>query len=201
MRHLPRRGRATLAVTGVCLLAVLHPLGAAADDDVVFTISDSRITESSGLATDPGQGVYWTAADSAGDGVTDGVFLPAQPQGESITVALDSKHLLVGSEGKDALVLEVKIADTMDNVPSDKTSRPAQTPAPAVTSTSTKGTAGPGSADKSESGTGSETEGQSRAGTLMVLAMAALVALAAGGAAYWIHHPSQRNWLGHRPRK
>ncbi len=199
MRHLPRRGRATLAVTGVCLLAVLHPLGAAADDDVVFTISDSRITESSGLATDPGQGVYWTADDSGGDGVTDGVFLPAQPQGESITVALDSKHLLVGSEGKDALVLQVKIADTMDNVPSDKTSRPAQTPAPAVTST--KGIAGPGSADKSESDTGSETEGQSRAGTLMVLAMAALVALAAGGAAYWIHHPSQRNWLGHRPRK
>lgn len=45
------------------------PLAAAAYDTVAFTIDDSRITESSGLAADPRAGGYWTSNDSGDDGI------------------------------------------------------------------------------------------------------------------------------------
>jgi hypothetical protein len=48
-------------------LAGALPLTASARDTVAFTITDSRITESSGLAADPTAGGYWTVNDS-GDG-------------------------------------------------------------------------------------------------------------------------------------
>ena len=45
-------------------LAAALPLTASARDKVAFTITDSRITESSGLAADEGAGGYWTVNDS-----------------------------------------------------------------------------------------------------------------------------------------
>lgn len=73
MPHLTRRGGAALAVACACLLAALFPVAAEAKGDVAFTISDSRITESSGLATDSGSGIYWTVNDSGAQGVAYGL--------------------------------------------------------------------------------------------------------------------------------
>jgi hypothetical protein len=51
------------------LLAGGLPVAAGAEDTVAFTIADPRITESSGLARDVANGLYWTVNDS-GDGGT-----------------------------------------------------------------------------------------------------------------------------------
>jgi hypothetical protein len=45
------------------------PVAAAGEDKVAFRITDSRITESSGLARDPGAGAYWTVNDSGDEGI------------------------------------------------------------------------------------------------------------------------------------
>jgi hypothetical protein len=50
-------------------LATALPMTAAAQTTVAFTITDSRITESSGLATDARSGGYWTINDSGAGGV------------------------------------------------------------------------------------------------------------------------------------
>jgi hypothetical protein len=60
--------RSVLALLGAALLVGL-PGSAAADDTVAFTITDSRITESSGLARDPDAGGYWTVNDSGSGAV------------------------------------------------------------------------------------------------------------------------------------
>jgi hypothetical protein len=54
-----------LALGVACAL----PLAASAYATVAFTIADPRITESSGLATDPGAGRYWTVNDSGASGI------------------------------------------------------------------------------------------------------------------------------------
>jgi hypothetical protein len=66
-----RRG-ATAGVLAL-LLAGGFPALAAAEDTVAFTIRDSRITESSGLARDVAGGLYWTANDSGSDGTVYGL--------------------------------------------------------------------------------------------------------------------------------
>ena len=50
-------------------LAAALPLTASARDRVAFTITDPRITESSGLAVDEGAGGYWTVNDSGDSAV------------------------------------------------------------------------------------------------------------------------------------
>jgi hypothetical protein len=66
-----------LAATAVSLLVnLLSP--AAAADRIAFTLEDPRITESSGLVSDPAENRYWTVNDSGSDGVAYAV----QPDGE-----------------------------------------------------------------------------------------------------------------------
>ena len=59
------------------------PLAASADDTVAFTISDSRITESSGLATDPGADGYWTVNDSGDSGIAYGLSTSGKVTGHA----------------------------------------------------------------------------------------------------------------------
>ena len=65
--------RSALALLGALGLVIGLPLAASADDTVAFTINDPRITESSGLARDPGANRYWTVNDSGDDGIAYGV--------------------------------------------------------------------------------------------------------------------------------
>ena len=77
-------GRA-LSRVGLLLIAGLFfaiiPASAAAEDTVAFTIKDARITESSGLAVDPGGNIYWTVNDSGDRGVAYGIGLDGEVQG------------------------------------------------------------------------------------------------------------------------
>jgi hypothetical protein len=65
--------RSALVLLGALGLAVGFPVAAAGDDTVAFRITDSRITESSGLARDPGAAAYWTVNDSGDEGIAYGV--------------------------------------------------------------------------------------------------------------------------------
>ncbi len=100
---------------------------------------------------------------------------PYQRQGESIAVALDGKSLLVGSEGKNSPVLELAIPGSVGKAPTagsapPPSAKPTPTPAPA--------TSNPGAEDDPSD----EEEGPpvSRAGTILSLSLAGLVALVAG---------------------
>jgi len=70
---------------GLLLLAVLFlavvPSVASAEDTVAFTIKDPRIIESSGLAADPDNNIYWTVNDSGDRGVAYGIGLDGKVQG------------------------------------------------------------------------------------------------------------------------
>jgi hypothetical protein len=72
--------RLGLLLFGVVFLAVM-PAVAASEDTVAFTINDTRITESSGLAADPGGSLYWTVNDSGDRGVAYGIGLDGSVQG------------------------------------------------------------------------------------------------------------------------
>ena len=72
--------RLGLLLLGVVLLAIV-PTVAASEDTVAFTIKDARITESSGLAADPGSNLYWTVNDSGDRGVAYGIGLDGTVQG------------------------------------------------------------------------------------------------------------------------
>lgn len=61
------KGAGALVLAGLTL--GLWPAVAAAEDAVAFTIADSRITESSGLAADLDAGLYWTVNDSGDSGL------------------------------------------------------------------------------------------------------------------------------------
>jgi hypothetical protein len=102
-----RRRSAGAAVLGLLLVGGL-PAVAAAKDTVAFTLRDSRITESSGLAADAAEDLYWTVNDS-GDG---GVVYGLEPDGSlrgtlrfraSVTdveaVAVDGERLYVADIG------------------------------------------------------------------------------------------------------
>jgi hypothetical protein len=72
--------RLGLLLLGVVLLAIV-PTVAASEDTVAFTIKDTRITESSGLAADPSGNLYWTVNDSGDRGVAYGIGLDGTVQG------------------------------------------------------------------------------------------------------------------------
>ncbi|MDG4860103.1 WD40 repeat domain-containing protein [Streptomyces sp. T-3] len=75
--------RSLMAATGAGALLLLAAAGPAAADDEGFTIEDSRITESSGLAASKQHpGIYWTHNDS-----DDGAFLYAVDAKSGKTVA------------------------------------------------------------------------------------------------------------------
>lgn len=67
---MPQRRRAARALAAVSALALVW-IGAAPAhaEEVAFTITDERITESSGLAADPNRGGYWTVNDSGDKGI------------------------------------------------------------------------------------------------------------------------------------
>ena len=97
---------------GILLLAGLFfaiiPGFAAAEDTVAFTITDARITESSGLAVDPAGNIYWTINDSGDRGVAYGLGLDGKVQGtlnfraqpiDVEAVAVHDNRLYVGDIG------------------------------------------------------------------------------------------------------
>jgi len=97
---------------GILLLAGLFfaiiPGFAAAEDTVAFTITDARITESSGLAVDPAGNIYWTINDSGDRGVAYGLGLDGKVQGtlnfraqpiDVEAVAVHNNRLYVGDIG------------------------------------------------------------------------------------------------------
>ncbi len=81
------RGRSSPArrAAGVGTLALLLagglPAAAGAADTVAFTIADSRITESSGLARDVANDLYWTVNDSGSGGTVYGLGDDGQLRG------------------------------------------------------------------------------------------------------------------------
>src|SRR6478672_651036 len=62
-------------------LVSLVPGTAAAASTVAFTITDPRITQSSGLARDLGGSIYWTANDSGAAGVAYGLTVKGKVKG------------------------------------------------------------------------------------------------------------------------
>lgn len=97
---------------------------------------------------------------------------PPQPQGESIAVSLDGRSLLVGSEGKRSQVFQLPVPTKVGKAPSAGSSPPpTASPSPSRSASTT----GDDTADEGDSG-----PGPSRSGTLLALALSALVALIAG---------------------
>ena len=91
--------------------------------------------------------------------------LPKLSQPESLTVSLDDETLLVGSEGKKSKVYAMAIPGA---------STPSPTPSPSPTATANPG-------DVPEDDPAAANTGRSRAGTLLALGLAAVVAIVAGG--------------------
>jgi len=91
--------------------------------------------------------------------------LPKLRQPESMTVSLDDESLLVGSEGKNSKVYALGIPG-------------AATPSPSPTASPTAAT-DPG--DVPEDDPATANTGRSRAGTMLALGLAAVVAIVAGG--------------------
>ena len=79
----PRRAtlRAAGAATAALGLAFLFPVSAGAAEKLAFTVTDSRITENSGMAADPTNQVYWTINDSGSTGVVYGVDASGKVKG------------------------------------------------------------------------------------------------------------------------
>jgi hypothetical protein len=103
----------------------------------------------------------------------DQLDVPQQDQPESLTVSLDGKSLLVGSEGKDSKVYSIP-------VPSDGgTATPSPTPSDGSDD----------SASDEEEVEAQTNTGQSRARTLLALGLAGLVAIGAGSVVTMARRP------------
>ena len=96
--------------------------------------------------------------------------IPDQPQAESLTLSLDQKSLLVGSEGKKSKVYSVP-------VPSEAT----PTPTPDASTD-------PGA--ESDVPEDAANSGQGQRGTLLALGLAGFVALVAGTVVALVRQPS-----------
>jgi hypothetical protein len=110
-------GRRVLALAAAASLTagVIGLIGvpgtAAAADQVEFTIANSDVTESSGLARDTTSGLYWTANDSGSEGVVYGIGRTGWLKGtfryraEPVDVealAMSGSRLYVGDIGDNA---------------------------------------------------------------------------------------------------
>lgn len=101
---------------------------------------------------------------------------PVQKQGESVSVTLDGKALLVGSEGKNSQVLQVDVPSKIGEAPSaastpPSTSSPTASPSPSSASPD----------DSDDTNVDDEAGGATtRTGTILALSLAAFVALVAG---------------------
>jgi hypothetical protein len=94
--------------------------------------------------------------------------IPAQPQAESLTVSLDQKSLLVGSEGKKSKVYSVSIPSEATPTPTPSEDPGSETDVP-----------------------GDQADGiQNQKGTLLALGLAGFVALVAGTVVAVVRKPS-----------
>ena len=101
--------------------------------------------------------------------------VPAQNQPESLAVSLDGSSLLVGSEGRRSKVYAIPI-------PRKDTATPSPTPAESSSDPSPE-------PEPSEQAEQVESTGRSRAGTLLALGVAGIVAGVAGGVVALVHKP------------
>ncbi len=99
--------------------------------------------------------------------------VPLQPQGESITVDLNEKDLLVGSEGVRSTVYRMPVPTEKGTVPKPTSTPPTASPTPTPTPTATE------PAEEEEPSTQPENAG----GTWLAVGIAAAVAVLAGAAA------------------
>ena len=102
---------------------------------------------------------------------------PIQPQGESMTVALDGEALLLGSEGRRSRVYRADIPTGVDDAPS-----PDATPgSPSPTQSETETSPGPPQEPAEDLDPDAEPEpAAGRRGTLLAIGLAGVVALVAG---------------------
>ena len=111
--------------------------------------------------------------DAASYAVTAQSTVPLQPQGESITIDLNEKDLLVGSEGVRSAVYRLPVPTTMGDAPTPSGSPPTATPTPTPTATAT---ATPEPEEPS-------APPEQVAGTWVALGIAGALAVVAGAAA------------------
>ena len=102
--------------------------------------------------------------------------LPLQPQGESITMDLNGKDLLVGSEGVNSKVYRMAVPNSVRSAP-----RSSASPPPTSTPTPSEEANG----DENEQAVPAEDGG----GTLLAVGLAAAVALMAGAIVILIRKP------------
>ena len=95
---------------------------------------------------------------------------PPQPQGESLTLSLDGRRLLVGSEGRQSTVHAVAIPQGVGKAPAPGASPPRMTPTPTPAPT-------PPAAEEEPA---APVQATGRQGTWMALGTAALLAAVAG---------------------
>jgi hypothetical protein len=105
------------------------------------------------------------------------IDIPVQAQPESLTVSLDKSSLLVGSEGRQSRVYSIPI-------PTKESASPKPTPSKSSSSTPS---AEPDPSDPPTDGDSST--GRSRAGTLMALGIAGIVAGVSGAVVALVHKP------------
>jgi hypothetical protein len=107
---LMRGGRRLGLLLLVVVFLAIVPTVAGAEDTVAFTIKDSRITESSGLAVDPAGNLYWTVNDSGDRGVAYGIGLDGSVQG-TLNFRAEPKDVEAAAVHEDQLY----VADIGDN--------------------------------------------------------------------------------------
>lgn len=105
-----RQALRAVGVLAVALVVSSGPSAAIAADTVAFTITDKRVTSSSGLVRDPVANIYWTVNDSGDTGTAYGIT----PKGK-VAGTLDfrgtPKDVEAVAMGKDRLY----VADIGDN--------------------------------------------------------------------------------------
>jgi hypothetical protein len=95
--------------------------------------------------------------------------VPLQRQGESLTVSLDGRSLLIGSEGRQSPVLQIPVPAAMGDVPDGANQPPSASP-----------TATPSQSQEDPDPDDVPTPQASRTGSILALSLAGLVALVAG---------------------
>lgn len=99
---------------------------------------------------------------------------PLQPQGESIALTMDGRNLLVGSEGKSSKVYQIAVPTKIGSAPS------AGSLPPPIQKPSARSSPSSGLGDREPPEDPNAGVTSSRAGTVLALALAGLVAVVAG---------------------